>query len=127
MAKDIIEPLESFEDFIGQTVKVGDHVVYATTSGRSPVQKFAIVERIETIRQWDAHAHLADDLRWVGAHGEARFRVGVRELSNGRGFSRYDTLVYDETRPVGQRYVKDAKPARVTFPMRENIVKVVAG
>jgi hypothetical protein len=115
MANKVIEAVESFEDFVGNTVRVGDFVVYATVSGRSPVQKFAVVEKIERVKSeyggvsWNPEAR-RDESSWV--------RVGVRELSNGRGFIRWDT--YDWK---AQENGKDKK-ARVTYPMRQNMVLV---
>jgi hypothetical protein len=88
-----------FTDFLGQEVRVGDHVVYATVSGRSPVQKLA---RVEVIK---------DD--------SGTLKVGVREIGNGRGFWRWDSHTY-----VSGKVVVDPSKNRVTYPMHENIVKV---
>jgi hypothetical protein len=115
MANKVIEAVESFEDFVGNTVRVGDFVVYATVSGRSPVQKFAIVERIELVEP--------DIYSWRETTDEARVkarfvRVGVRELTNGRKFIRWDTYDWKT------RENDPARQARVTYPMRQNIVLV---
>lgn len=108
---------------LGQKYTVGDHVVYATTSGRSPVQKFAIVEKV-TIETRTRRVRNPDpDGAWTIEQEYEHASVGVRELKNGRGFSRSDTLKYqgrdDDGRPTWQKV-----PARVTYPMTENIVKV---
>jgi hypothetical protein len=112
-------PVESFEDFLGHTVKVGDHVVYATVDGRSPVQKYA-----EVVKIFD---RVIERLRWDREAGRSvsefhtETKVGVRELSNGRGFERWDTRVYDKD----YRLIKDQKKlARVTYPMKANIVLI---
>lgn len=103
MSNKVIESRYSFEDFIGNKVKVGDFVVYATICGRSPVQKFAQVERIDLVEN-------------EYGYGEGPFiRVGVREISNGRNFRRWDS--YDWKKKVDKR-------PRVTYPMAKNIVLV---
>lgn len=99
-----------YVDMLGQEVNVGDHVIYATTSGRSPVQKFAIVEKIIWTQEeqpvWTKNrANLVTKVVDV-------VKVGVREISNSRGFLRWSVF-------------KDPnKKARVTYPLVENIVKV---
>lgn len=111
---------ESTVDMLGQTYTGGDHVVYATTCGHSPVLKLAMVEKVE----------LVDELDYCDRPtGKKRRRVGVRELANGRGFGRSDTRGPDGTTyMVGDReiarMVPGMKPPRVTYPMPENIVKV---
>jgi hypothetical protein len=101
MASKVVKTLESFEDFMGNIVKVGDFVVYATASYKSPVQKLAVVDNI---------AEVVSDT-WTHNHrpGQHFTRVGVREISNGRNFSRWDK--------------KNGK-LRTTYPMTENMVLV---
>jgi hypothetical protein len=127
MGNKVIRSVESFEDFLGHTVKVGDFVVYATVSGRSPVQKFAKVEQIDLV-QPEYLGFIYDretkESRLRTEEEAQSVRVGVRELSNGRGFTRFDTNVWDWDAPVGQKLQRNARPARVTFPMKENIVLV---
>jgi hypothetical protein len=104
---------ETFVDFLGNEVKVGDFVVYATTSGRSPVQKYALVEVIRPITR----------TRWKRVDGVSvteqytDHKVGVRELSNARGFTRWDSYDWKD----GYRVQKQV---RTTYPMKDNIVKV---
>lgn len=121
-------PMELFEDFLGNEVRVGDHVVYATTSGRSPVQKYA--EVVSIVSKQESVSHFFSDTggaRGTASSGHWGFKtrttlqVGVRELSNGRGFTRWDTRVYDEN---WRRVEGASKPARVTYPMPDNMVKV---
>jgi hypothetical protein len=124
---DIVKvPMESFQDFLGNTVKVGDHVVYATISDRSPVQKYAEVVAIVS-KQVSRDRYFRDTGdaegttpggHW-GTETVSEIKVGVRELSNGRGFTRWDTRVYDKN---WRRVEGESKPARVTYPMKENIV-----
>lgn len=98
-------PKESFVDFLGNEVFVGDYVVYATTSSRSPVQKAAIVVNINEVTRDSWHAG--------NRPGRPYTQVGVREQSNGRNFSRWG---------------KDAQGrAKTTYPMVENIVLVKRG
>lgn len=113
-------------DMLGNEYGVGDHVVYATTSGKCPVLKYAVVDRIVP-EERTRYSYDSDKLDSRGcatrvAETYTQLKVGVRELSNGRGFMRWDTRGdWDaETRTFGP-----AKPARVTYPMRENIVKAI--
>lgn len=105
--------VESFTDFLGQEVKVGDFVVYATTSGRSPVQKYAVVEAIyEKTEEKYRWSRQAEKYAYVTVKTT---QVGVREIQNGRGFRRYDS--YDWKNKVD-------KQVRVTYPMPENMVLI---
>jgi hypothetical protein len=98
------------KDMLGQQYGVGDFVVYATTSGRSPVQKYARVEKVEMV----------DALDWDDQPtGKKRLRVGVREILNGRGFDRYDS--YDWAKRT-----YDPSKVRITYLMPENVVKATA-
>ncbi len=107
MANKVIKALDSFNDFVGNTVKVGAHVVYATTSGRSPVQKFAVVDRIDLVEDEYYHRQFV--------------RVGVREIANGRGFARSGSRWNRET----CSYDHDTEPSkRVSYPLADNIVLV---
>jgi hypothetical protein len=107
---------DTFTDFLGQEVAVGDLVVYATTSGRSPVQKLARVEAIKpfvnTRRRFVNDAWVTDEY--------TDFKVGVKELNNSRGFIRWDS--YD-----WQTQERDMSRVRVSYPMKCNIVKVLSG
>jgi hypothetical protein len=113
-------------DMLGNEYGVGDHVVYATTSGKCPVLKYAVVDRIVP----DERTRYRYDRDKLNEHGYPTrvaetytyLKVGVRELSNGRGFRRWDRQGDwdDKTRTYGP-----PKPARVTYPMTENIVKAV--
>lgn len=98
---------EAFTDFLGHEVKVGDFVVYATTSGRSPVQKFARVEVIKT-----------ETNKYTG---KPETKVGVKEISNGRGFRRWDATSFDRET---HSFVPSKNGVRTTYPMMDNIVKV---
>lgn len=112
-------------DFLGQRYGIGDHVVYATTSTRSPVQKYAeVVSIIHEVRErygrWVADADGNGGARRV-AEPYLYPKIGVRQISNGRGFGFSN-----------HKYVKDgagswtAVPCetRVSYPTPENIVKV---
>lgn len=112
---------EVFTDFLGNEIKVGDHVVYATVSGKSPVQKFAEVVKItgelKPVYGW------RDGSRVVTGQREV-FKVGVKEIKNGRGFTRWDATVYDKEQ---RAFVPNEKGVRTTYPMADNIVKVEVG
>jgi hypothetical protein len=101
-----------FTDFLGNEIKVGDFVVYATVSGRSPVQKFAVVEKIEAIPTRKNVGTYREPV-WEPA---TAYKVGVKELTNGRGFTRWDSYSYKDGVRVG-------KPVRTTYPNVLNIVK----
>lgn len=108
--------IESFEDFLGFTVYVGDFVVYATTSGRSPVQKYAMVEGIyEKTKQEYRYNRETDKYDYATVKTT---QVGVRELQNGRGFRRFDSYNWK---------TREAKQVRVTYPMPQNIVLIKRG
>lgn len=120
---------ESFTDFLGQEIKVGDFVVYATISGKSPVQKFARVEKIVPIVNT---TYLRED----GTYNKVEtpsVKVGVKEIKNGRGFMRWDS--YDWAKNDDGSYQKDEKglpiridkEVRTTYPMKANMVKVRDG
>lgn len=106
-------------DFLGQRYGVGDLVVYATTSGRSPVQKLGRVVKIEcevkTRRRYDYEARDVIEEEYVFQ------KVGVRQISNGRGFS-FSTSKYVKD---GDSWKSVPCETRVSYPMSENIVKVV--
>lgn len=114
-----------FTDFLGQDVNVGDTVVYATTSGRSPVQKLATVEKILMIEatrpKLDENGeYVRDETNWFVQETYLKPKVGVKEIKNGRGFTRWDSHVWN-----GERYEYEPGKTRTTYPMPENIVKVV--
>lgn len=94
-------------DFLGQRYGVGDHVVYATTSGRSPVLKLGLVHVVEsfptTRYDWDRHDRVPD----VG------YKIGLQWLESGRGWSKPSPTT-------------NGKP-RLSYPSYENIVKVSHG
>lgn len=121
---------EQVTDMLGNTYKVGDHVVYGTVSSKCPVLKYAIVEKIiAEIRERPSgyeDVYRADGSAWRRPTYEnyTYMRVGVREISNGRGFRRFDT----ELHGTGEdRYkVIGTKPPRITYPMTENIVKAIS-
>lgn len=94
-------------DMLGQEYGVGDYVVYATTSGRSPVLKYA---RVETVKE-------VEDPRLAHRVVNTVLKVGVREIANGRGFGRWDSHKWKDG-------VMVETPVRVTYPMVVNIVKV---
>lgn len=98
-----------YVDMLGQEIRAGDYVVYATTSGRSPVLKYAKVVKVDEVAIWSP----GEDL--------TRMRVGVKEIKNGRGFTRWDARV-----PGASWKEQDMSKVRVTYPMSENIVKVEA-
>lgn len=102
-------------DFLGNTYGVGDFVCYATIDGKSPVQKFARVEKIEPVNK--TRYRFVDGERIPEMY--TYFKVGVREIKNGRGFTRFDSYNWDsETKS------RIPKQVRVTYPMSENIVAV---
>lgn len=107
--------MAEYVDMLGQTIREGDFVVYATTSVRSPVLKLARVMRVNTYvksgRQWDY-----DKSEYV-THEYQVTKVGVKEIKNGRGFWRSDAYVPGS-------YEWDMSKVRTTYPMVENIVKV---
>ncbi len=113
-------PLESATDVIGQPIRVGDYVAYATVSGRSPVQKIARVESVFQQKQW---------YEWTrGEENPVRdeVKVGVTELFNGRNFIRWDSFGEGESRWAwtdGGSRMGTKKP-RTTYPMVENMVKL---
>lgn len=109
-------------DMLGNEYGVGDHVVYATTSGKCPVLKYALVDRIVP-EERERYSYDRDKLDSRGCATRVvetytYVKVGVRELSNGRGFTRWDT-----SKLVDGKW--EARPARVTYPMTENIVKAI--
>jgi hypothetical protein len=109
-----------YTDMLGQEIREGDFVVYATTSDRSPVQKYAKVEKViretKERRVWNT-----EDGRYDIKTYE-QLKVGVREVKNGRGFTRWDSYEYREYQ--NGRHERVEKQVRVTYPMVENIVKV---
>lgn len=114
---------EVYTDMLGQEIRVGDFVVYATTSGRSPVQKFARVEQFKFV--YRVRCTWPEGVGYGKPRGEETYvyvKVGVREISNGRNFKRYDRTkwVSNET----GEYSRVDKEVRVTYPLSENIVKV---
>jgi hypothetical protein len=117
--------VETATDFLGQEYRVGDFIVYATTSGRSPVQKFARVERIlKVTKTTEKFGYIDGKFQVVSVDESDSFKVGVKEISNGRGFIRWDSRVYDESKPIGERTSYDFSKVRTTYPMTDNIVKV---
>lgn len=106
-------------DFLGQRYGIGDGVVYATTSGRSPVQKFGKVVKITR--------EVATRTRWAHNIGRATnekyvvLTVGVRQISNGRGFG-FSTTKYVKD---GDSWKSVPCETRPSYPTPENIVKVV--
>jgi hypothetical protein len=109
-------------DMLGNEYGVGDHVVYATTSGRCPVLKYAVIDRIvseeRTRYRYDGDQPNEHGYPTRVAETYTYLKVGVRELSNGRGFTRWDT-----SKLVNGKW--EDRPARVTYPMTENIVKAI--
>lgn len=101
--------MTTYTDMLGQEISVGDFVVYATTSGRSPVLKYALVEKIDEVTNTK---YGRDGIKEV-----TRTRVGVREIKNGRGCMRFDS-----SKLTADGWVD--KQVRVTYPMVQNIVKV---
>lgn len=120
---------ESFTDFLGQEIKVGDFVVYATISGKSPVQKFARVEKIVPIVQ-TGYTH--KDGRAVKVETPS-VKVGVKEIKNGRGFMRWDSYNWakndDGSRQKDEKglLIRVEKEVRTTYPMKANMVKIRDG
>lgn len=104
-------------DMLGQEYGPGDFVVYATTKGRNPVLKYARVVKVQAIsdtRQvWNSdRSYEIEEYTW--------FKVGVKELKNGRGFRRRDA-----TPESGRLWDEQGmSKVRTTYPMYENIVKV---
>lgn len=97
---------ETYTDFLGQEIAVGDHVVYATVDGRSPVQKLAEVVKIEAETK-------TRRVRYGSTETEeyTSYKLGVKEIKNGRGFIRWESTI-------------QGKPVRTSYPMPANIVKV---
>jgi hypothetical protein len=100
-----------YTDFLGQQVRVGDLVVYATTSGRSPVQKCATVENIES----------EEIVNFRTGKSRTVFKIGVKEVSNGRNFTRWDGRRWDSEK---RQYIERPNGVRTTYPMPQNIVRV---
>lgn len=101
---------ETYTDFLGQEINVGDHVVYATIDGKSPVQKLAVVVKITSeqksrIKNWQTRE----------TEPYTAYKVGVKELRNGRGFTRWDSKNWR---------TGESKEVRTSYPMPANIVKV---
>lgn len=71
-------------DFLGNTISIGDRVVYATTAARSPVLKAGTVERLE--------AHDEIRYRWFeGVRSEyplTVWKIGIRYSDSSSGWSR---------------------------------------
>jgi hypothetical protein len=115
-------------DMLGNAYRVGDHVVYGTISGKSPVLKYAVVEKIveEERERVTGYEPYTSPNGYQGHRPTYEkytyYKVGVREIKNGRNFTRWDTRgAWDpETRTYGP-----GKPARITYPMTENIVKAI--
>lgn len=106
-------------DMLGNEYGVGDFVCYATISGKSPVLKFARVEKIAA-EQRTRGRYSRDTDKWESEE-YTYHKVGVREISNGRGFRRWDSMTWNaET----SSYDIDLSKVRVTYPMTENIIKV---
>ena len=109
---------EVYTDFLGQEVRVGDYVVYATTSAKSPVQKLARVEKIssEQVETFEWR-----DGKRVSTGTRPNFTVGVKEMKNGRNFTRFDSRKWD---PDTGRFIDTPDKVRTTYPTVGNIVRV---
>lgn len=101
---------EVYTDFLGNEIREGDYVVYATVDGKSPVQKYARVEVIktETKTRWSFDGNERKQEEYT------HYKIGVKEVSNGRGFRRWDSKNWT---------TGEAKTVRTSYPMAENIVK----
>lgn len=89
------------KDFLGNTISIGDRVLYATVAGRSPVLKTGVVERLESS---DETRH-----RWVDGSREEYYigvvwKVGIR----------YAKASLDWTRNVGKQLAWP-NPANVVY------------
>lgn len=111
---------ETVTDMFGQAYGVGDFVVYATVDGRSPVMKYARVEKLlaAEVGSWETTDRGREYVT------RPTLKVGVREISNGRGFTRYDSYAIEWTDDTHTATRRVEKKVRVTYPMVENIVKV---
>ena len=99
-------------DPLGQTYSVGDHVGYATTSGRSPVMKFGVVEKI---------THKG--LRWQGHY------VPDEPLSDGTPTNKWETYEADVFSvgircTEGARWAQGPGSSQLRYPCVDNIVRI---
>lgn len=141
--------MPELRDILDRLIEVGDHVVYGTTVGRSPMVRVAVVEKITWTREVRyKHQHGPTPAKSTTPHfstEEIERRLDLGEP--GPMWRRYDhrlDLERSQEHPFGRitheyfvdvpkvrvraiksaRWQQDQKPMRPSYPTPGNLVKI---